>query len=276
MNLFLRNNIKIIGDVGPTVILSHGFGCDQTMWRYLTPKLAKDYTLVLYDLVGSGQSDLTMYSYEKYNELDGYAEDLLEIIGEVSPDAPVIFIGHSVSASIGLLASVAHPDKFLCQIMVSPSPCFTNDADYTGGFSKADINELCETIDSNYLGWSSNMAPAIMGAPTQPELGEELSNSFCRTDPDIAQHFARVTFLADHRALLPQCHTPTLILQCTDDFIAPCSVGEFMQATLPQSTLTLIDNVGHCPHMSAPQACYEAIDSYLNNTIVSARSAHDT
>ncbi len=276
MNLYVRNNIKIMGENGPTVILSHGFGCDQTMWRYLVPDLVKNHTVVLYDLVGSGQSDLTMYSYEKYNKLDGYADDLVEIINEVSPDAPVIFIGHSVSASIGLLACVAHPEKFLCQIMVSPSPSFINEGDYTGGFSKADIEELCETIDSNYLGWSSTMAPVIMGAPKQPELGVELTNSFCRTDPEIAQHFARVTFLADHRAMLPRCQTPTLILQCTDDFIAPCSVGEFMQATLPHSTLTLIDNVGHCPHMSAPDSCLKAIDSYLESTIISVRSDHGT
>lgn len=263
MNVYLRNNIKIIGKGSHTVVLSHGFGCSQTMWRYIAPALAKHFTVILYDLVGSGESSLVMYDYQKYDTLDGYASDLLEIIDEVS-DGPVIFVGHSVSASIGLLASIARPDLFLYQIMVSPSPCFINHDGYVGGFSAADIEQLCETLDSNYLGWSSSMAPVIMGAPERHELAQELTNSFCRTDPNIAQHFARVTFFADNRAALPQCFIDTLILQCSDDFIAPTSVGEYMLANMPKAELVLLNDDGHCPHMSTPDACLEAMFNYLN------------
>jgi len=262
MSIYLRNNINVIGTGSTTIVFAHGFGCDQNMWRYLTPSFQDRYTLVLYDLVGSGKSDLAAYDFKKYASLHGYAEDLIEIIDEVS-DQPIIFVGHSVSATIGLLAAVQAPEKFKCQIMVGPSPCYINDGDYIGGFSRADIEELCDTIDSNYLGWSSNMAPAIMGAPEQPELAVELTNSFCRTDPEISKHFARVTFLSDHRDALPLCATPALILQCSDDFIAPCTVGQYMQKTLLHAELCIIENVGHCPHLSSPDASTSAIESYL-------------
>jgi sigma-B regulation protein RsbQ len=262
MSIYLRNNINVIGTGSTTIVFAHGFGCDQNMWRYLTPSFQDRFTLVLYDLVGSGKSDLSAYDFNKYSSLHGYAEDLLNIIDEVS-DQAVIFVGHSVSATIGLLAAVQAPEKFKCQIMVGPSPCYINDDDYIGGFSRADVEELCDTIDSNYLGWSSNMAPAIMGAPEQPELAVELTNSFCRTDPEIAKHFARVTFLSDHRDALPLSTTPALILQCSDDFIAPLTVGQYMQKTLPNAELCIIDNVGHCPHLSSPDASTRAIESYL-------------
>ncbi|GAA0859125.1 alpha/beta hydrolase [Aliiglaciecola litoralis] len=262
MSVFTRNNIKVSGH-GPTaIVFAHGFGCDQNMWRYLTPAFQDRFTLVLFDLVGSGKSDLSAYDFEKYASLDGFAADLIEIIDAVT-DKPVIFVGHSVSATIGLIASVEAPDKFLCQIMIGPSPCYINDGDYVGGFTRADVEELCDTIDSNYLGWSSTMAPAIMGAPEQPELGVELTNSFCRTDPEIAKHFARVTFLSDHRDALPNSKTPALILQCSDDFIAPCSVGEYMHKTMPDAELCIIENVGHCPHLSSPDASTLAIENYL-------------
>jgi sigma-B regulation protein RsbQ len=262
MSIHLRNNIHVHGKGSTAIVFAHGFGCDQTMWRYLAPSFQDRYKVVLFDLVGSGKSDLSAYDFQKYGSLQGYADDLIEIIDEVT-DSPVVFVGHSVSAVIGLLASVAAPEKFKCQIMVGPSPCYINDGDYIGGFSRADIEELCDTIDNNYLGWSSTMAPAIMGAPDQPELAEELTNSFCRTDPEIAKHFARVTFLSDHRDALPKSGAPALILQCSDDFIAPCSVGEYMQETMPDAELCIIDNVGHCPHLSAPCASTEAIESYL-------------
>ncbi|MFD2820770.1 alpha/beta fold hydrolase [Paraglaciecola chathamensis] len=246
------------------MVFAHGFGCDQNMWRYLTPSFKQRFKVVLFDLVGSGRSDLSAYDFKKYASLQGYAEDLIEIIDAVS-DQPVIFIGHSVSATIGLLASVTAPDKFRCQIMVGPSPCYINDGEYIGGFTRDDIEELCDTIDSNYLGWSSTMAPAIMGSPEKPELGEELTNSFCRTDPEIAKHFARVTFLSDHRDALALSHTPTLILQCSDDFIAPCTVGQYMKRAMPKAEICIIDNVGHCPHLSAPDASTQAIENYLKN-----------
>ncbi len=262
MSVHLRNNIRVIGN-GPTpMVFAHGFGCDQNMWRYLAPSFEDRFTIILFDLVGSGNSDLSAYDFKKYASLQGYANDLLEIIDQVALK-PIVFVGHSVSAIIGLLAAIEAPDKFICQIMVGPSPCYINDGDYIGGFSRSDVEELCNTIDSNYLGWSSTMAPAIMGAPGKPELALELTNSFCRTDPKIAKHFARVTFLSDHRDALPKSSTPTLILQCSDDFIAPCTVGHYMQKTMPNADLCIIDNVGHCPHISAPDASTKAIEAYI-------------
>ncbi len=147
--------------------------------------------------------------------------------------------------------------------MVGPSPCFINDGEYVGGFDRADIEELLETMQNNYLGWSSTMAPAIMGAPDQPELQQDLTNSFCRTNPEIAKHFARVTFLADHRDDLPKVTTPTLILQSNDDFLAPPFVGEYMHRMMPGSTLDIVQNIGHCPHLSAPHASIDSIERFL-------------
>jgi sigma-B regulation protein RsbQ len=264
MNVRLRNNIQILGTGSTIIVFAHGFGCDQNMWRYLIPSFKDRFTIILFDLVGSGKSDLSAYDFKKYESLHGYTSDLLEIIDEVA-DQPIIFVGHSVSATIGLLASADSPEKFKCQIMIGPSPCYVNDGDYIGGFSRADVEELCDTIDSNYLGWSSTMAPAIMGSPEQPELGVELTNSFCRTDPQIAKHFARVTFLSDHRDALSKSTVPTLILQCSDDFIAPRTVGEYMQKAMPDAELCIIDNVGHCPHLSSPEASTQAIENYLRN-----------
>jgi sigma-B regulation protein RsbQ len=214
------------------------------------------------DLVGSGQSDLSAYDGRKYASLDGYAADLCEVLAAVS-SAPAVCVGHSVSAMIGLLANLRSPDQFLAQVMVGPSPCYINDGDYVGGFERSDIESLLETLESNYLGWSSTMAPAIMGAPQQPELAIELTNSFCRTDPEIARQFARVTFLSDHRAELPRLQAPALVLQSSEDLIAPRPVGEYVQAHIPQCTLRIIENVGHCPHLSAPRASTEAMEQFL-------------
>lgn len=266
MSLQLRNNITITGTGPVTMILAHGFGCDQSMWRFLEPNYHDRYRVIMFDLVGSGNSDLSAYCPQKYATLQGYADDVLEIIEEYVEGA-VIFVGHSVSSMIGMLAALKAPERFVSQVMVGPSPCYINDGDYIGGFSREDIEELLDTMDSNYLGWSSNIAPAIMGAPNQPQLGVELTNSFCRTDPEIAKHFARVTFLSDHRADVAKCSTPTLILQCSDDLIAPLSVGEFMHRTMPNSMLHIIDNVGHCPHMSAPTASTAAMDEFLAQTL---------
>jgi sigma-B regulation protein RsbQ len=262
MSITQRNNIRISGHGKRTMVLAHGFGCDQTMWRYLVPSFHDGYRTVLFDLVGSGSSDLAAYDPIKYDSLDGYADDLIEIVREVAGE-PVVFVGHSVSAMIGLIASLKAPHLFSAHVMVGPSPCYVNDGDYTGGFTREDIDDLLRTLESNYLGWSSTMAPAIMGAPEQPELGIELTNSFCRTDPEIARQFARVTFLSDHRSLLAQNTTPTLILQCSDDIIAPCSVGEYMRRTMPHSTLHVIENVGHCPHLSSPGASSAAMSTFL-------------
>ncbi|MFP5392507.1 MAG: alpha/beta fold hydrolase [Gammaproteobacteria bacterium] len=262
MNIAHRNNVRVVGTGPVTLVLAHGFGCDQSMWRFLAPYYTGRYRVVTFDLVGSGKSDLSAYDHDKYGTLHGYADDVLEIIDQYA-QGPAIFVGHSVSAMIGLLAANRAPERFAAHVMVGPSPSYINDVDYIGGFSREDIEELLDTLENNYLGWSSNMAPAIMGAPDRPELGQELTNSFCRTDPDIAKHFARVTFLSDHRADLARCVTPTLILQCSDDMIAPMAVGEYMHRQMPGSVLHVIDNVGHCPHMSAPTASSEAIDSFL-------------
>ena len=262
MGVQQRNNVEVRGDGPATLVFAHGFGCDQNMWRLLEPGYATRFRTVLFDLVGSGRSDLAAYDRQKYDSLHGYADDVLEIVDEFAT-GPVIFVGHSVSAMIGMLAGIAAPDRFHAQVMVGPSPCYINDGDYVGGFSRADIDGLLDTLESNYLGWSSNMAPAIMGAPEQPELGVELTNSFCRTDPEIAKHFARVTFLSDHRADVARLAAPALILQCSDDLIAPRSVGDYLQRTLPDATLALIENVGHCPHLSAPGASTVAIDEFL-------------
>lgn len=262
MSIQRRNNVKVQGAGDVKLLFAHGFGCDQNMWRLLTPGYASRYRVVTFDLVGSGLSDLSAYDPKKYDTLGGYASDVLEIADEFTP-GPVIFVGHSVSAMIGMLAGIQRPEKIVGHIMIGPSPCYINDGDYVGGFSREDIDSLLDTLESNYLGWASSMAPAIMGAPDRPELGLELTESFCRTDPEIAKHFARVTFLSDNRADLVNLKTPALIVQSTEDFIAPVAVGEYMQRHLPRSTLRLVENVGHCPHLSAPSASSAAMDEFL-------------
>lgn len=262
MSVANRNNVRVYGKGHRTIVFAHGFGCDQTMWRYLIPAFQDNYKVVVFDLVGSGKSDLSAYSSEKYCCLSGYASDVIDIIDECCRE-PVIFVGHSVSAIIGLLACNASPEKFLAQIMVSPSPRYINDDAYVGGFNNEDIDDLLNAMESNYLGWSSAMGPAIMGAPDQPALGIELSNSFCRNDPTIAKEFARTTFLSDHRSDLTKSNVPSLIIQCHDDIIAPVAVGRHMAKVTPHSTLHIIQNIGHCPHLSSPDASIHAIREYL-------------
>ncbi len=262
MSVQRRNNVHVSGAGPVTLFFAHGFGCDQNMWRLVAPAYASRYRIVLFDLVGSGGSDLTAYDPAKYASLGGYAADVLEIVREFA-QGRAVFVGHSVSAMIGLLADLKQPGAFAAQVMIGPSPSYINEGDYVGGFTRRDIESLLETLENNYLGWASNMAPAIMGAPTQPELGVELTNSFCRTDPEIAKQFARVTFLSDVRAELPKLQTPTLIIQCNEDLIAPVAVGEYMHRVLPRSTLRIIDNVGHCPHLSAPSSSSAAMDAFL-------------
>ncbi|MFC0251287.1 alpha/beta fold hydrolase [Massilia consociata] len=274
MTVQFRNNVHVSGDGGATMVFSHGFGCDQTMWRFMAPKYTDRFRVITYDLTGSGHSDLSAYDRTRYSTLQGYADDLLHIIDECAA-GPVVLVGHSVSAMIGMLASIQAPERFLAQVMVAPSACYINDPNcamsgaggYTGGFERSDIDELLETMDANYLGWSSNLAPTIMGAPNQPSLREELTDSFCRNDPHIARHFARTTFLSDHRADVPLSATPAVILQCSDDLIAPRSAGDFLHRHLPRSQLHVIDNIGHCPHMSAPTASSRAIDAFLAATL---------
>ncbi|MBB3221120.1 alpha/beta fold hydrolase [Pseudoduganella umbonata] len=266
MSIRQRNNVKAWGNGPTTLLFAHGFGCDQSMWRFLLPALDGRYRIVVFDAVGSGASDWRAYDRVKYGSLLGYAQDVLEIADEFAEgfaDRPLVFVGHSVGAMVGLLATILQPGRFAAQVMVSPSPCYLNDGDYRGGFSLEDIGDLLQTLADNYVGWARTMAPVIMGAPAHPELGKELADSFCRADPAIAAHFAHVTFLSDHRADLPRSATPALILQCTDDLLAPRAVGEFTHRALAGSELCLIDNTGHCPHMSAPRACAAAIADFL-------------
>ena len=262
MDLLLRNNVSVMGCGISTLVFSHGFGCNQAMWNYLAPHFLERFRVVMYDLVGAGLSDLSAFDKAKYGALDGYARDLNEIVDAYAV-GPVILVGHSVSAMIGALADRFVPGRIAAHVMIGPSPRYIDTDDYVGGFKPADIQDLLDTLDSNYLGWSSAMAPVIMGAPEQPELSEALTDSFCRTEPEIAKQFARVTFTSDNRQDVIGLATPVLILQSSDDLIAPVAVGEYLHGVLPNSTYRLVDNVGHCPHMSAPHACAVAMDSFL-------------
>lgn len=262
MSVLKRNNVHVAGAGTATMVFTHGFGCDQTMWRFLVPVYHERFRVITYDLTGSGGSDLSAYDTARHDTLRAHADELLEIIDECAT-GPVVFVGHSVGATIGMLATIAAPQRFAAQIMIGPSPCYINDGDYVGGFSRSDILSLLDTMDDDFLAWSKSLAPAIMGAPNRPDLRDELTASFCRNDPDIARHFATVTFLSDHRADVPKSSVPALILQCSDDLIAPRSVGEWLHRNLRPSTLALIENVGHCPHMSAPTASSRAIDAFL-------------
>jgi sigma-B regulation protein RsbQ len=244
------------------MVFAHGYGCDQNMWRFVTPAFADDHRVVLFDHVGAGRSDLSAYDDERYSTLDGYASDVLQILHEHEL-YDVVFVGHSVSAMIGVLAAIREPERFAKLVLVGPSPCYIDDDGYTGGFAKNDIEEMLESLDSNYLGWSSAMAPVIMGNSDRPELGVELTNSFCATDPEIAKKFAHVTFMSDNRADLERLRTPALILQCTDDVIAPAVVGDYVHQRLAGSTLVVMNATGHCPNLSAPAETVAAIRAYL-------------
>jgi sigma-B regulation protein RsbQ len=259
-----RNSIRVLGRGTQPMMFSHGFGCDQHMWRFIVPAFEDDYRIVLFDHVGAGNSDKAAYDKTKYGSLDGYAADVLEIC-EALDLSDVIFVGHSVSAMIGALAAARQPDRFARLIMVGPSPRYIDDADYVGGFTRPDIDGLLEALDSNYLGWSSAMAPVIAGNPDHPEHGQELTNSFCRTDPEIAAHFARVTFLSDNRADLAKVTTPSLVLQCSDDVIAPKAVGDYVHRHLPGSRLVVLAATGHCPHLTAPAETIGALNDYLQS-----------
>lgn len=263
MDVRTRNNITVEGRAdGRVVMFAHGFGCDQNMWRLVVPNLRERFRIVLFDLVGAGGSDLAAWHPQRYGSLDGHADDVLQICHELDL-RDVVFVGHSVSAMIGVLAANREPDRFGALVLLNPSPRYVDDDGYRGGFSRADIEELLDSLDSNYLGWSATMAPVIMGNPDRPELGQELTNSFCRTDPKIARSFARTTFLSDNRADLAPVSVPTLIVQCAVDAIAPPEVGAFVHATIPGSRLVTLDATGHCPQLSAPQATSQAITAFI-------------
>jgi sigma-B regulation protein RsbQ len=267
MDVLLRHNVTVDGppDAQP-MLFAHGFGCDQNMWRLVVPHFRDRYRIVLFDHVGAGRSDLSAYDPERYDSLDGYASDVLEIC-EALELKDVVFVGHSVSAMIGVLAAARRPEVFQHLVLVGPSPRYIDDEGYVGGFGAQDIEELLQSLESNYLGWSTAMAPAIMGRPDRPELGEELTESFCRTDPEIARRFARVTFTSDNRADLESVDVPTLVLQCRDDVIAPIAVGEYVRDRMPRAEMVLLEATGHCPNLSAPEETAAAIDRYLATSL---------
>jgi sigma-B regulation protein RsbQ len=258
-----RNNVTLHGAPdGPPMMFAHGFGCDQTMWRFVWPAFGDDHRIVLFDHVGYGGSDASAFTESRYSSLEGYASDVLAICDELDLD-DVVFVGHSVSAMIGVLAANARPERFARLVLVGPSPRYLDDEGYVGGFSEEDISGLLASLESNYLGWSSAMAPVIVGNPDRPELGEELTNSFCRADPAIAAVFARATFLADNRRDLEQVPVPSLVLQSSEDVIAPRPVGEYVHDRLPDSRLVVLSATGHCPNLSAPAETVAAIKQFL-------------
>jgi sigma-B regulation protein RsbQ len=261
-----RNNVTVSGRAdGPVMMFAHGYGCDQDMWRRILPYFSDTYRLVLFDNVGAGRSDIGAYDREKYGSLDGYAADLLEICDAMDLK-DVILVAHSVSAMVGVIAAAREPERFSRMILVAPSPRYINDSasGYVGGFSQEDIEGLLASLDSNYFAWAEALAPMAMGNPEVPELSEELRSSFCRTDPSIASHFARVTFLSDTRPTLDKVGTDSLILQCSDDLLAPPEVGSYVHEHLERSTLIQLQAIGHCPHVSAPESTAREILQYLS------------
>jgi len=263
VDVLARNNVTVDGvPDGRPLLFVHGFGCDQHMWRFVAPAFADRYRLVLLDLVGAGRSDLSAYDPDRYATLHGYADDLVEVM-EAMDLRDVVVVGHSVSAMIGVLAALLEPGRVTALVLVAPSPRYIDDGAYVGGFSEEDIQGLLDSLDSNYLGWSISMAPAIIGNRDRPELGAELTASFCRTDPEIQKRFARATFLSDHRAELAQVSVPTLVLQCSDDSIAPRTVGEYTHGQIAGSRPVLLRATGHCPNLSAPAETVEAIAAFL-------------
>jgi sigma-B regulation protein RsbQ len=262
VNVLARNNVHVSGHGERAMVFAHGFGCDQNMWRFVAPAFEGDFRVVLFDHVGAGGSDLSAYDHRKYSTLYGYAEDVVEVGRELKlKDA--VFVGHSVSAMIGVLASLGAPGMFSQLVLVGPSARYIDDGDYVGGFSEQQIGELLEFLEDNHMGWSAAMAPSIMGNPDRPELGEELTNSFCRTDPEIAKAFARVTFTSDNRADLPKVSVPTLVLQCKEDIIASTEVGAFVHRQIPGSKMVVLDATGHCPNLSAPKEVVAAMQAFV-------------
>lgn len=267
MSVRTRNNVQVSGVAGgQPMVFAHGFGCDQHMWRHVAPQFEDRYQVVLFDHVGAGGADTSAYDPERHATLDGYAQDVVAILEELDLH-DVVFVGHSVASMIGVLAANLAPERFAHLVLVGPSPRYIDEPDsgYVGGFAQTDIDELLESLGSNYLGWSTAMAPAIIGNPDRPELGAELTESFCRADPDIQRRFAQATFLSDNRSDLASVRVPCLVLQCSDDIIAPTSVGAYVHAKLPNSELVILRATGHCPNLSAPDETAEVIESYLRS-----------
>jgi sigma-B regulation protein RsbQ len=263
VDVLRRNNVKVFGRGTQPMVFAHGFGCDQNMWRFITPAFENDYRIVLFDYVGSGHSDLRAYDRTRYGTLGGYAEDLLDVCRALDLRDAIV-VGHSVSGIVAVLAAKREPHRFAQLVLIGPSPRYINDTDYVGGFDRADIDGLLETMEKNYIGWANYLAPAIMANPDRPELARELTESFCSTDPVIARRFAEVTFLSDNREDLVDVTVPSLILQCSADIIAPPEVGEYVHRHLPLSTLRVMSATGHCPHMSHPEETIRELKDYLS------------
>jgi sigma-B regulation protein RsbQ len=262
-DILRRNNVNITGKGAQTMLFVHGFGCDQTVWKKMVPAFIDNYKIILFDFVGAGMSDVFAYDRSRYGTLNGYAEDILEI-AEVLNLENIILVAHSVSCMTGALAAIKNPGIFEKLIFIGPSPRYLNDADYIGGFEKKDLDHLFELMDDDYISWAHATAPAIMGSAQPAELGQELSDSFCLLDPDIAKDFARVTFLSDNRKDLPQIPVESLTLQCTDDILAPIAVGKYILQHTPKNELVILEATGHCPHMSAPAETIQAIRAFLS------------
>jgi len=258
----LRNNVRVVGRGSQPMLFAHGFGCDQNMWRFVAPAFEDRWQTVLFDYVGSGKSDLSAFDPQRYSRLDGYAQDVLEVC-EALDLRDVVFVGHSVSSMVGLLAAQRQPQRFACLVMIGPSPCYINDPPYHGGFERADIEGLLSLMDHNYIGWAGALAPMVMANADRPELAGELQDSFCSTDPGAARTFARATFFSDNREDIARASLPSLIVQVSDDAIAPQSVGRWMHERMPTSEFVLLDAVGHCPHISHPQATIEAMRPFV-------------
>jgi len=262
LDVLRRNNVKVSGRGSQPMLFAHGFGCDQTMWRFLTPAFEDDYRIILFDYVGSGKSDLSAWDPARYSSLEGYAQDVLDICAALDL-RDVIFVGHSVSSMVGVLAANQAPERFSRLVMVGPSPRYINDTGYVGGFERADIEGLLDLMDKNYIGWANFLAPVVMKNDERPELTRELHDSFCSTDPKMTRRFAETTFFADNRDDLPHVRVPSLIMQCSEDAIAPVEVGNYLHRTIPRSTFRMMKATGHCPHISHPAETIEAIKTYL-------------
>ncbi|MFN4092848.1 MAG: alpha/beta fold hydrolase [Brevundimonas sp.] len=262
MNVLTRNNVRIAGTSPHHLIFAHGFGCDQSMWRRVVAGLSDRHTVVLFDHVGSGDSDWSAYDATRHGSLTGYAADLVEIC-ENLPPGNVTFVGHSVGATIGILAANQRPDLIQSLVLICPSPRFSNTDDYVGGFAPSDITELLDLMDKNHLDWSALMAPTVIGAQDIPEQ-DEWRNSVCRIDPAIAKQFARVTFEADNRTDFAANTTPALVIDCSEDSLAPPSVGDFLARVMPASRRVTLQASGHCPHLTRASDVVAAIEAFAD------------
>lgn len=264
MNVLKRNNVEVVGHEGPVLLYAHGFGCNREMWSHILPAFAHTHRQVIFDYVGSGHSDRSAFDPMRYADLRGYARDVLEICDALGLMEGVTFVGHSVSCSIGMLASIKRPELFERLILVGPSPSFLNDPpSYMGGFEREDLEGLLSLLDQNYMGWAQYLAPVVAGASGGDAVASTLNASFCSTDPAVARVFARATFFADNRADLHRVPVPSLLLQHRKDNLAPLGVGEYMHAQMPQSTLQILDVEGHCAHLSNPALVIEAMRQYM-------------